>query len=176
MDYRNCAAYRWQMLIMQCRTMDYLNSCAACSWQKRISAMKAARRAYAKALHLAPGQGSLWGDVSASLYHEAQLRRAHPKLEPHQAHPLRASAEALMRGQCFPCNPMPVLLPVVFYPVASSPRPFGCAVISSASLTVLLAVASCCCLVPSLLRSSLLFGCALHPRLLAAPLVSPTNL
>ncbi|KAL3133073.1 hypothetical protein ABBQ38_006975 [Trebouxia sp. C0009 RCD-2024] len=68
------------------------------SWELRISAMKASRRAYARALHLAPAQGSLWGDVSATFYHEAQLRRAHPKLDPHQAHHLRASAEALIRG------------------------------------------------------------------------------
>lgn len=69
------------------------------SWKMRISAMKGARRAYAKALHLAPGQGSLWGDVSATFYHEAQLRRAHPKLDPNRAHHLRRTAEALMRGQ-----------------------------------------------------------------------------
>lgn len=60
--------------------------------------MMTARRAFAKALHLAPRQGSSWGDVSATFYHEAQLRRAHPRLDPNQAHQLRTSAERLMRG------------------------------------------------------------------------------
>ena len=40
----------------------------------RIDAMHKARRAYQKALHLAPQQGSLWGDLAATFYHEAQLR------------------------------------------------------------------------------------------------------
>ena len=51
-----------------------------------------------KALHLAPQQGSSWGDLGATFYHEAQLRRAHPRLDPSQAKPLRAAAEKLMRG------------------------------------------------------------------------------
>lgn len=88
--------------------------CAVCSWQMRISAMKAARRAYAKALHLAPGQGSLWGDVSATFYHEAQLRRAHPKLDPNQAHHLRGTAETLMRGRSFHQQPLPAFCLVPF--------------------------------------------------------------
>ena len=82
----------------------------ACSWQLRICAMRTARRAYAKALHLAPGQGSFWGDVSATFYHEAQLRRAHPKLDPKHAHQLRALAESLIRGWLFSaCSPLPLL-------------------------------------------------------------------
>ena len=40
----------------------------------RIDAVHKARRAYQKALHLAPQQGSLWGDLAATFYHEAQLR------------------------------------------------------------------------------------------------------
>ena len=60
--------------------------------------MQTSRKAYLKALHLAPGQGSLWGDLGATVYHEAQLRRAHPRLEPSKAPDLRAAAEKIMRG------------------------------------------------------------------------------
>lgn len=77
--------------------------CCACSWQLRIQAMQTARRAYLKALHLAPQQGSLWGDLAATFYHEAQLRRAHPQLNPSKAKPLRAAAEKLMRGVATAC-------------------------------------------------------------------------
>ncbi|KAL0025266.1 hypothetical protein WJX77_012112 [Trebouxia sp. C0004] len=72
---------------------DMLNS-----WQLRIQAMQTARRAYLKALHLAPQQGSLWGDLAATFYHEAQLRRVHPQLDPSKAKPLREAAEKFMRG------------------------------------------------------------------------------
>ena len=77
--------------------------CCACSWQLRIQAMQTARRAYVKALHLAPQQGSLWGDLAATFYHEAQLRRAHPQLDPSKAKLLRAAAEKLMRGVATAC-------------------------------------------------------------------------
>lgn len=77
--------------------------CCACSWQLRIQAMQTARRAYLKALHLAPKQGMLWGDLAATFYHEAQLRRAHPQLNPSKVKPLRAAAEKLMRGITIAC-------------------------------------------------------------------------
>ena len=67
-------------------------------WNLRIDAMHKARRAYQKALHLAPDQGSLWGDLGATFYHEAQLRRVHPRLQPEMAQQLRGKAERLLRG------------------------------------------------------------------------------
>ena len=100
-----------------------VNSCDARSWETRISAMRAARRAYARALHLAPGQGSLWGDVSATFYHEAQLRRAHPKLNPNQAHSLRKSAETLMRGLC---SPVQCTTCILFSSLCSNSPPLIC--------------------------------------------------
>ena len=60
--------------------------------------MHKARRAYQKALHLAPDQGSLWGDLGATFYHEAQLRRVHSRLQPELAQQLRGKAERLLRG------------------------------------------------------------------------------
>ena len=67
--------------------------------------MQTGRRAYLKALHLSPEQGSLWGDFGATFYHEAQLRRAHPRLDPSQAPALRAAAEKLLRGiACLPAS------------------------------------------------------------------------
>lgn len=134
--HMSCNCYMWADLLHHSTPMTFTEPChkataaslqgssgevcAVRSWQMRISAMKAARRAYAKALHLAPGQGSLWGDVSATFYHEAQLRRAHPKLDPNQAHYLRGTAETLMRGRSFHSQPLPafccLLLPCVLRP------------------------------------------------------------
>ena len=93
--------------------------CCACSWQMRIQAMQTARRAYLKALHLAPKQGSLWGDLAATFYHEAQLRRAHPQLDPSMAKPLRAAAEKLMRGITVACSHHS------FFPKDKLYEPFG---------------------------------------------------
>jgi len=67
-------------------------------WAARIEDARAAQRAYAAALHLAPGEGGAWGDVGAALAAEAQLRRAHPRFRPQAAAELRARAERLLRG------------------------------------------------------------------------------
>ncbi len=60
--------------------------------------MQAARRAYAKALHVAPQRGTHWGDLAAALQLEAQLRRAHSRMAPNLAPALRALAERMLRG------------------------------------------------------------------------------
>lgn len=69
-------------------------------WQARIAEMRGARQAYAKALHLRPDQGSLWGDAAAPFYLESQLRRAVAHSAEPREHPLslRSSAERLIRG------------------------------------------------------------------------------
>lgn len=66
--------------------------------------MRGARRAYAKALHLRPDQGSLWGDAGASFYLESQLRRglAQSAKQEEQPAALRSSAERLIRGAAIP--------------------------------------------------------------------------
>ena len=63
---------------------SHLNTihCLIDRWNLRIDAMHKARRAYQKALHLSPDQGSLWGDLGATFYHEAQrLLRGGVRLE-----------------------------------------------------------------------------------------------
>ena len=69
--------------------------------------MRGARQAYAKALHLCPDQGSLWGDAAAPFYLESQLRRAvsvcsqsvSQSAEPGEQPPaLHYLAERLIRG------------------------------------------------------------------------------
>ena len=72
-------------------------------WQRKIGAMQAARRAHAKALHVAPQRGAHWGDLAAALQLEAQLRRAHSRMAPDLAPALRALAERMLRGP----NPIP---------------------------------------------------------------------
>ncbi|KAK9814136.1 hypothetical protein WJX72_001132 [[Myrmecia] bisecta] len=67
-------------------------------WQMRLGAMQSARRAYAKALHLAPSTAELWGDAGATFYHEAQLRRAHASLHAQNAPALRSAGKRLIRG------------------------------------------------------------------------------
>jgi hypothetical protein len=67
-------------------------------WAARVEDARAAQRAYAAALHLAPGEGGAWGDVGAALAAEAQLRRAHARVRPQAAAELRARAERLLRG------------------------------------------------------------------------------
>jgi superkiller protein 3 len=47
-------------------------------WRRRVGAVRRARAAYAKALHLHPAQAGAWQDAGATFYLERQLRRAHP--------------------------------------------------------------------------------------------------
>ena len=69
-------------------------------WEARVSEMRAARRAYAKALHLRPDQGSAWGDAAAAFYLESQLRRATAQsaVDAEHLRVLRSTAERLTRG------------------------------------------------------------------------------
>jgi hypothetical protein len=61
--------------------------------------VQAARRAYSRALHIAPSRGAHWGDVATAAYLESQLRRAHARCAPDLAPGLRARAERLLRGE-----------------------------------------------------------------------------
>lgn len=73
-------------------------------WRVRIDAVLRARRAYAAALHLAPGDAGAWGDLASAYFAEAQLRRAHRHFAPQQALVLRSQAERLLRGETMQCN------------------------------------------------------------------------
>jgi hypothetical protein len=42
-------------------------------WRRRAAALRQARRAYAKALHLGPAAAGAWQDAAFALYHEAQV-------------------------------------------------------------------------------------------------------
>lgn len=68
-------------------------------WQRRITAMSTARRAFLKALHLGPASAAAWGDVAATFYHEAQLRRSHPSFQPQKGDQLRSTAQRLLTGR-----------------------------------------------------------------------------
>ena len=46
-------------------------------WKRRLEALRLARRAYSRVLHVDPVQPGGWHDVAAAAYHEAQLRRQH---------------------------------------------------------------------------------------------------
>ncbi|BDA47118.1 probable tetratricopeptide repeat protein 37 [Coccomyxa sp. Obi] len=76
---------------------EYLDA-ALERWQRQIDAMRAARRAYAKALHVVPQRGTHWGDLAAALQLEAQLRRSHSRMAPDLAPALRTLAERMLRG------------------------------------------------------------------------------
>lgn len=67
-------------------------------WQARLDAVAAARRHYARALRLRPASGAAWGDAAATLYQEAQLRRASEAFQPGRAGVLRRAAQRLIRG------------------------------------------------------------------------------
>lgn len=69
-------------------------------WEARVGEMRAARRDYAKALHLRPDQGSAWGDAAAAFYLESQLLRAtvQSAVDADQLLVLRSTAERLTRG------------------------------------------------------------------------------
>ena len=67
-------------------------------WRARVAAVLKARRAYAVALHLAPGAAGAWGDLALAYFAEAQLRRAHAHFEPRQATALRSKAERHLQG------------------------------------------------------------------------------
>lgn len=43
------------------------------AWRRRMEAMQQGQRAYAKALHLDPGQPGSWQDAAFAYYHEAQV-------------------------------------------------------------------------------------------------------
>lgn len=43
------------------------------AWQRRVEAMRQARRAYAKALHLDPAQPQAWQDAAFAYHHQAQV-------------------------------------------------------------------------------------------------------
>ena len=73
-------------------------------WRARIGAVLRARRAYAAALHLAPGAAGAWGDLALAYFAEAQLRRAHRHFAPHQALALRSTSERLLRGETMLCR------------------------------------------------------------------------
>ena len=73
-------------------------------WRARIGAVLRARRAYAAALHLAPGAAGAWGDLALAYFAEAQLRRAHRHFAPQQALALRLKAERLLRGETMHCK------------------------------------------------------------------------
>lgn len=73
-------------------------------WRARIGAVLRAQRAYAAALHLAPGAAGAWGDLALAYFAEAQLRRAHRHFAPQQALALRSKAERLLRGETTHCR------------------------------------------------------------------------
>lgn len=62
-------------------------------WRRRVEAMRQARRAYAKALHLDPAQAGAWQDAAYAYHHQAQLLRAHPAVAAHAAAPDPAQAQ-----------------------------------------------------------------------------------
>lgn len=70
-------------------------------WRARVDAVLKARRAYAVALHLAPGAAGAWGDLALAYFAEGQLRRAHGRFEAQQAPALRSKAERLLQGEVF---------------------------------------------------------------------------
>ena len=43
-------------------------------WRRRVQAVRQARRAYAKALHLNPAQAGAWKDAAFAYHHESQVR------------------------------------------------------------------------------------------------------
>ena len=69
--------------------------------------MLAARRAYAKALHLAPHMGLHWGDAAATFSQQAGLLRAHPALGSAANPQLLGQAERLLKGKDPPARPYP---------------------------------------------------------------------
>ena len=69
--------------------------------------MLAARRAYAKALHLAPHVGLHWGDAAALFSQQAELLRAHPALGSAANPQLLGQAERLLKGEEPPAHPYP---------------------------------------------------------------------
>ena len=42
-------------------------------WRRRVEAMRQARRAYAKALHIDPAQPGAWQDAAFAYHHEARV-------------------------------------------------------------------------------------------------------
>ena len=86
------------------RSAKALVAALLAGWRARIGAVLRARRAYAAALHLAPGAAGAWGDLALAYFAEAQLRRAHRHFAPQQAHALRSEAERLLRGKTMHCR------------------------------------------------------------------------